>query len=330
MAPLQTIWKPAVFQGKGKRKSYFEGWYHKHVPTAGGSSIAVIGGIAYDDQRNGQAFVQLLHGTRSEYIAYPIEDFRWEKGRYDVYIGPNRFSDTGLYLHIDRPEISLSADLEYRASVPLQNRSLLSPGIMGWYRFVPRMECCHGVISLDHEIYGNMEIDGNSINLTGGRGYIEKDWGRSMPESWIWFQTNSFAAPGLSVMFSVARIPWLRSSFPGFLAVCHTPEGQYRFTTYNKSQIVRAVHNDSGIEITFRNAEYELSISAEGAPGGVLHAPDNGAMQRRISESISGQANIRLTTIDGYVMFEGRAKPAGLELVGEVDMLLEDAVQADC
>ncbi|AFG38503.1 tocopherol cyclase family protein [Spirochaeta africana] len=325
MVALHPVWNPPVFQGKGKRKGYFEGWYHKHVPTAGGDSIAVIGGIAYDDQRRGEAFIQFIHGSRTEYIAYPVEDFRWENGRYQVYIGPNRFSADGLYLHIDRPGIQVSADLSYSSITPLQQRKLFSPGIMGWYRFVPRMECYHGVVSLDHEVYGNFQIDDNSINLTGGRGYIEKDWGSSMPESWVWFQTNSFADTSHSVMFSVARIPWMRGSFPGFLAICHTPQGQFRFTTYNGSQIVRARIADNRIEITFRSREHELQITASGSSTGGLRAPALGAMQRTIGESLDAQAQVRLTTIDGFVLFEGRANPAGLEIVGEAAALLQDA-----
>ncbi|WP_243392439.1 MULTISPECIES: tocopherol cyclase family protein [unclassified Mesotoga] len=30
------------------------------------------------------------------------------------------------------------------------------------------------------------------IDLTGGKGYIEKDWGRSLPDAWIWMQSNNF------------------------------------------------------------------------------------------------------------------------------------------
>ena len=28
---LGKIWKPEVFQGRGKKKDYFEGWYFKSV-----------------------------------------------------------------------------------------------------------------------------------------------------------------------------------------------------------------------------------------------------------------------------------------------------------
>ena len=55
----------------------------------------------------------------------------------------------------------------------------LSPGAMGWYAFVPGMECYHGVVSFGHSIEGKLELDGETVDYTGGKGYTEKDWGRS-------------------------------------------------------------------------------------------------------------------------------------------------------
>ena len=48
---------------------------------------------------------------------------------------------------------------------------------MGWYRFVPFMECFHGVVSLNHELEGDFLIENQVFSFDGGKGYIEKDWG---------------------------------------------------------------------------------------------------------------------------------------------------------
>ena len=52
---------------------------------------------------------------------------------------------------------------------------------MGWFGWLPIMECYHGVVSLDHAIEGQITMDGNAINLTGGRGYMEKTGGAPFP-----------------------------------------------------------------------------------------------------------------------------------------------------
>jgi hypothetical protein len=96
-------------------------------------------------------------------------------------------------------------------------KSFFSPGIMGPFSFVPFMECYHGIVSMDHSIEGHLNIDGSFIEFNGGRGYIEKDWGRSFPSAYVWMQTNHFSSEGISIKASVANIPWLGSSFVGFI-----------------------------------------------------------------------------------------------------------------
>ncbi len=58
-----------------------------------------------------------------------------------------------------------------------------------------------------------LTINGEPMDLTGGRGYIEKDWGTSFPSAWIWMQCNTFDTPDTSFMLSYARIPWMGSHF---------------------------------------------------------------------------------------------------------------------
>ena len=48
---------------------------------------------------------------------------------------------------------------------------------MGWFAWVPRMECYHGVLGFDHAVQGHIAVDGNTLDFNDGRGYIEKDWG---------------------------------------------------------------------------------------------------------------------------------------------------------
>ena len=49
-------------------------------------------------------------------------------------------------------------------------------------------------------------IDGKTIDFTNGIGYIEKDWGKSFPNSWIWMQTNHFKYHNASLMASLSSI----------------------------------------------------------------------------------------------------------------------------
>ena len=98
-----------------------------------------------------------------------------------------------LSLDIDSPELPVSGSLDFTSLRPWPV-TLRSPGIMGWYAWAPFMECYHGIVSLDHVIEGTLTINGTAADFSGGRGYTEKDWGKALPEAWVWFQVHWRAA----------------------------------------------------------------------------------------------------------------------------------------
>jgi len=144
---------------------------------------------------------------------------------------------------------------------------------MGWYAWMPFMECYHGVVSLDHGIEGRLTVNGQTIDFGGGRGYTEKDWGQAFPQAWIWYQTNHFDQPGISLTSSVAIIPWIGRSFPGFITGLWHGGVLYRFATYTGASIERLEITDRQACLTVRNKHHRLEMVATRAEGGLLHAP---------------------------------------------------------
>ncbi|NHB83865.1 hypothetical protein G7085_02035 [Tessaracoccus sp. HDW20] len=43
------------------------------------------------------------------------------------------------------------------------------PGIMGWYGYVPVMECRHGIVSFGHDLEGTLIVEGRPTSFQGGR-----------------------------------------------------------------------------------------------------------------------------------------------------------------
>ncbi len=322
---LRTIYNPPAYQGAKKKRKYFEGWYHKHVSADGQHAISVIGGISHNENKESQAFIQIIDGEsgRTAWIPFPAEAFVACPRSYDVWIGNNHFHSRGLTVDVSNDEITFKADLEYNNLTDLQNRSLFQPGIMGWYRFVPRMECYHGIVSLDHQVSGTITIDDTTVNMDGGYGYMEKDWGRSMPNSWIWFQTNYFTDARASIMFSLADIPWMSSSFPGFLAICHTGETQQRFSTYNGAKISAISVGDTNVRVEFVNDTHVLTVDAQSSASGTLLAPQHGSMVRPIGESLDTKAQIRLSDHKGRKLLDTTTSASGLEQVGPTRELVK-------
>ena len=191
------------------------------------------------------------------------------------------------------------------------------------------MECYHGIISLNHHLSGTLSIDERRIDFTGGRGYIEKDWGTSFPSSWIWLQTNHFATDNTSFMLSVARIPWVKGSFIGFLCVLHFEDVEYRFATYTGSRIDDLQIVNGTINVKIAGRRHNLTIRAtQGDPAG-LKAPVNGGMDRIITESVTSEVYVQLQINSGEIIFEETGVHGGMEIAGNTRELYDGIVSAD-
>lgn len=322
--PVTKTWNPVNFQGTGKKSGYFEGWYFKNVSGNGEHIWSVIPGISLGKSDDRHAFIQLIDGKTAEtrYIRFPIEAFAYSQKEFLIRIGKNTFSLKGFSLDINDPEESITVQGQiYFHNLNSLKSTFFNPGIMGWYSFVPFMECFHGLVSMDHDLSGTLEINGSILNFDGGKGYSEKDWGRSMPEAWIWMQSNHFEKPRTSFMLSVAKIPWIKSSFTGFLCIFLLDGNIYRFATYTGAKLKNLSVDGEVVKIDITDQNHDLQISARHAARGLLAAPLNGAMDRRIAESVDAEISLRVTRKNGTMLFQGNGKTAGLELVGNMKEL---------
>jgi tocopherol cyclase len=320
-----TLFHPERYHGHGRRPPFFEGWYFKLVDPTEQHRYAVIPGIFLSrDPAVHHSFVQILDGSTGEatYHRYPADGFQAERESFDVRLGGNRFGAHGLSLDISDEERTV------RGSVRLVDPNpwpvtLTSLGIMGPYGWAPRMECYHGVVSLDHGLEGSLEIDGAEVDFTGGRGYVEKDWGKSFPAGYVWMQSNHFDAPGRSFVGSIAIIPWIFSAFPGFIIGLWIDGTLHRFATYTKATTDALRIDDSSVEWRVSNRTHALEVVATRAEGGLLYGPTREAMSDRVGETMRSEIALRLSTLDGEVVFEGTGRNAGLEIHGDLDRLLE-------
>jgi hypothetical protein len=229
-----------------------------------------------------------------------------------------------VQLAIDAAGQTLAGEVRFEGITPWPV-TLTSPGIMGWYGWVPFMECYHGVLSMDHVLQGAFDVDGERIDWTGGRGYIEKDWGRSFPLAWIWLQTNHFSRPATSLTASVAIIPWLRRSFRGTIVGLWYQGRLYRFATYTGAEIERLQVTDEHVDWVVRDRLYRLEMRAARAQGGLLRGPSEADMGVRVPETLQATVDVRLTELGGGqegLRFSDTGRYAGLEVAGDLERLL--------
>lgn len=317
---VKSIFNPSYYQGWGKTNRYFEGWYFKVVDPTEKSAFAFIPGIAKDEKGHSHSFIQVLDGKKktATYHRFKASDFIPATDHFEVQILDNKFSEKELILNL--PEIS--ANLQFRNNVPWPN-PWYSPGIMGPYTFVPFMECYHGIVSMNHSISGSITLDGKFIDFDKGKGYIEKDWGRSFPSAYVWMQSNHFVEENVSLKLSVAKIPWVRNSFVGFIAGLWLNGQLIQFTTYNKSKLIRSLIDKDKVELLLQNRHYKLEIKARRDDATLLASPIQGFMDGRIEESMTSNIEVWLTDLkSNKVIFHDTGRNTGLEVAGKIDEII--------
>jgi tocopherol cyclase len=328
----RATWHPDMYHGWGKTRSYFEGWYIKIVDNTEGYAFAFIPGISMAPDGTSHAFIQVLDGKQctSDYHRFEAADFIPSETEFNTQLAGNQFSTQVLKLNL--PNISGELTIENPTPWP---KMLGAPGIMSWFSFVPFMECYHGVVSLNHSLSGSLIINGKTVDFTGGRGYIEKDWGVSFPRGWIWMQTNHFdelkiknsalntaADSPISLIASVAHIPFLGTHFIGYIVGFWFQNKLHRFATYTGAKM-KAQLLGNQVFLSFKDSKYQLDITATKGETGNLISPIKGEMTGKMSESLQGEISIRFYE-NGRLVYEGTGRNAGLEVAGEVAVLLTD------
>lgn len=321
-----NILHPSWYHGHDQTAPYFEGWYYKVVDASGQASYAIIPGVILSrDPSEEHAFIQVLDGVSGEatYHPYPRTLFWASRNAFDLRIGPNRFNDRFLDVDIDDAQRTIRGRIHFGDLKPWPV-TLRSPGIMGWYAWVPFMQTYHGVVSLDHALSGELDVGYDSVTFDGGRGYIEKDWGSAFPSAYVWMQCNHFESIGTSLTASIATIPWLGGSFPGFIVGLLHQGNLYRFATYTGAETERFEVSDTHVTWVIRDKHRRLRLEAIRTRGGLIYGPQPHAMNRHLEETLQATVTVTLQEWKRQerVLFRGTGQHAGLEVSGELEPLL--------
>jgi hypothetical protein len=308
------------FQGKKKAKNdkYFEGWYYKQVKKDDSYIISFIPGISYN-KIDPHSFIQCIirnekNELNSHYFKYKINDFISNEDPFEVKIGKSIFSEKSIYLDLKNDDITIKGKLDF-ANIEELEKSILSPNIMGYFSYIPKMECNHHIVSMNHQVFGTIIVNDKEIDLNNGFGYIEKDWGISFPKEYIWLQCNHFDTHTVKLALSIATIPFLGFSFKGFFCSLIIDSKEYRFATYNNSKLRIHSLEEGYLNITFIKGKIEVEIIAEVEKVLPLASPKNGVMKNFIKEGLAGIISIRFKNNKTGEIIEAKGKNAGIEIM---------------
>jgi len=325
---FRTLWNPEIYHGPGFHRIFFEGWYFKLVDRSEQDKIVIIPGIYLNKNlKKYSAYIQVLDSANYNVVfhQFEIDQCNFSNSEFRISLGENIFSTDLIKLNLSTSKYNIqgSVQIQYPSPWPVK---MLSPGAMGWYSFVPFMQCYHGVLSFDHLLSGNLKINGKNHSYEGGRGYIEKDWGRRFPSAYIWLQSNHFQDSGISIFASIARIPWFSGSFRGFIIGLYINKKLYRFTTYSKCVLKNVSIKKREIVIEAQNEEYELFIQASRETGGWLFGPAGNSFEKNVYETLDSHISVRLkrnSNSSEVIIFDGVGKPGALELNGDLSQIAD-------
>lgn len=266
------------FHGAHRKHSYFEGWYLKHQTDS--TSISLIPAFHRDKNGSPSVSIQIISPDYQGCAWFSADQFQVSEDTFDVQIAENHFSEHGIDLNLSIDSCSIRGHLSYEPFTRLHKH------IMGPFQYLNFMQCNHGILSLSHTLQGTLEINGSAVDFSGGTGYIEKDWGSSFPQSYLWTQ-GSFTSPSGSpgcIFLSIAHIPMLGFSFTGCIGIVFYEGKEYRFATYHKASVLHWGPDGASVS----QGRWKLHVTRTGNDQSrPLHAPQHGDMSRTVYESIA-------------------------------------------
>lgn len=297
----------------------FEGWYFKVCSED--AAIAFIPGIFHGDSKmEPHSFLQILDGNSVtyDYIILPQKSFRASTKSLKLFLGENSFSFSEIKVDTESSMGRIKADLRLNG-VRQWNSESKSQRSMGFYNFLPFMECYSQVCAMDMDVSGHVSLGGRTYEFENGRGYIEKNWGNQFPLSWLWVQCNCFENTEASLSASIGHIPFLLGSFKGFLIGLQTENSFYSFTSMNGSKLeTRQSGRDKAITAVNRHYTLEIGTTTSEDAFVLCNAPKDGQMVPLVKETLTAAVNVKLTeSLTGKLLYEDTGRNAGIEYGGQ-------------
>lgn len=302
----------------GLNKNSFENWYFKLVDEEKEITLGIL--VEMNTTKKGkEALIQVMGNTINDEVCiyYPVESVK--TGEEEIQIGDNVLGLNQIILNIEKEDFGLKGELALNHHKRLK-QSLWIPGLMGPYKYLPFLESYHEVISLQHTLTGSLWLNNKQIIFNEGKGYIEKDWGKSMPNVWLWAQCSHFKRKDVALMVGVARLPIFFDYYTCFAIPIYYKDQVEIFSNYNGGHLSKLYRYKGYVHIIITQKSKILDIKIYGSDEKSCMASKSSHKIRDVYACDAAKIELSITE-NGQIIFEEIGTLCELEMGGNTSKL---------
>ncbi len=228
-----------------------------------------------------------MPGEEPRLVCFPKDQVVLDRQQHIVRMGDNVLSTNTIDINLH--ELSINLQLMNNQRIDTLNNS------MGYAYYVPTLPCYHSVLNTSHGVSGSIVHRSNEYAVNNEMGYLEKNWGTSFPDRYMWLHAVDPNDAETSLLFSRADIQWLGRTFTRHVG--HMRLDGKHIDLRELSSVVISTHRagpDTHIyRINSRSLQMDVSITVGHKV--LLKAPELGSLSREIPHHIDALIEARVT-----------------------------------
>jgi len=179
-------------------------------------------------------------------------------------------------IDINTNEIGIQLDLTNNQPIRTFKNS------MGYNYVIPNLPCYHAILNKSHTISGEIRVGDANFVMDKDMGYLEKNWGTSFPDNYIWLHAVDPTNTEVNLLFSQAEIKWMGSTFLRHLGYLNFENECIDFRQFKNSEVSSSLVSPEKQLIRFSSKLIELEISIVLGGQVLFKGPEDGALRRDI------------------------------------------------
>lgn len=195
------------YQWSGDRGDWYEWWYYKVVVPGTNQAFFFVYGIvnpwdANSERPSSGSYVSMGHfGEREVWKQqYPIVEFQAQRSDASVKVGPNMANASHIQGAITNEQgetVSWDLNVEKEWAFNAMGWTTGLRGISNIYWYPAQASA---------RMTGTITYKGQHIQIENAPAYQDRNWGRSLPDWWVWIVSNHFEnSPGSTLAVGGGR-----------------------------------------------------------------------------------------------------------------------------